>query len=215
MIFRSCCCNPRTTFTSGSLETYINPLAKNSITAMCPLGRSTCACGRTRPVGGAWSCCGPSPGGRRPWPTGCCAGEPSPAAHRTLLAGGRWWLEGRGRAASTASWTRRTSADTPSLPLIRREKHLAGARASHVLRPPRPGAWRGRRRGTRRRGSRRGNRRRNPGVGEVHSGDTETSVRRRNRRATRGALSHDVHGTGVTRVLVFISFAQIRKCITP
>jgi hypothetical protein len=46
MIFRSCCCNPRTTFTAGSLETYINPPAKNSITAMCPLARSARAGGR-------------------------------------------------------------------------------------------------------------------------------------------------------------------------
>jgi hypothetical protein len=38
MIFRSCCCNPKTTFTAGSLDTYINPPAKNSITAMWSLG---------------------------------------------------------------------------------------------------------------------------------------------------------------------------------
>jgi hypothetical protein len=37
MIFRSCCCNPKTTFTAGSLEFYKNLPAKISILAMCPL----------------------------------------------------------------------------------------------------------------------------------------------------------------------------------
>jgi hypothetical protein len=38
MIFRSYCCNHKTTFTAGSLEFYINPLAKKSILAMSPWG---------------------------------------------------------------------------------------------------------------------------------------------------------------------------------
>jgi hypothetical protein len=46
MIFRSYCCNPKTTFTAGSLKFYTNPLAKNSILAMYPLGRSARAGGR-------------------------------------------------------------------------------------------------------------------------------------------------------------------------
>jgi hypothetical protein len=37
MIFRSCCCNPKTTFTAGSLEFYKNLPVKISILAMCPL----------------------------------------------------------------------------------------------------------------------------------------------------------------------------------
>jgi hypothetical protein len=159
---------------------------------------------------------GPRPGCRRPRPAGCRAGRPSPAARRCLRAGGRCWLGCRGRAASTASWTRRTSADTPFLPLIPREGHLEGACFFPASRPSRPGAWRGRRRGSRRRGSRLGNGRRSLGVGGSTAETPRPSVRRTGARSPRGrAAANARRCCSSVSPSVFISFNCFRNCETP